>query len=105
MGGIKGEKGFTLIEVIITMAIFGLVIIVFSGILNCAAMIQQSSNKITKVNNNTAIAINNNTATASAGSIVLNIGGTPHTINGTFYTGSSEKVDTYKVFKPTGWSY
>lgn len=105
MKSIKGEKGFTLIEVIITMAIFGLIIIVFSSILNCAIMIQQSSNKITKINNNTAIFINNNTATASAGSINFNIGGTTHSINGTFYTGSSDSVDTYKVFKPTGWSY
>lgn len=65
MEGIKGEKGFTLIEVIISILIFSLVITIFCSILSLGTKITQRSKKITKNHNNAATVLAGETVTGA----------------------------------------
>lgn len=110
MGDIKGEKGFTLIEVIITMGIFALVIMVSVNILLCAYKLQERSRHITTVNNEAAKKIEQQVGGTSgsikiifkdkdSGAIIFD-----ETTDGEFYTGDAID-DTYCYFKPYRWNY
>lgn len=105
MEGIKGEKGFTLIEVVITMAIFTLVMIASVDILLCAYKIQNKSQHITTVHNEAAKKIERQVG-GVIGSVQIKFSGTTfnETINGLFYTGDATD-DTYRYFKPDGRIY
>ena len=53
----KREKGFTLIETIVSVAIFGLVMITAVSMFNVCYMIQKKSNEVTKNQNDKAKAM------------------------------------------------
>ena len=110
MEGIKGERGYTLIEVVVTMGIFTLVMLVSVNILLSAYKIQERSQHITTVHNEAAKKIEREVDGVNgsiqvkfidpvSGTIILN-----ETINGSFYTGGATD-DIYRSFKPDGLIY
>lgn len=109
MCGIRRSKGYTLIEVIIAMALFGIVLIVLCSILTTGMNIQKLSNNITKVNNDAAMLIEKDTGNAVSGTLSITFPGVvlptpPINVNGSFYTGTGTE-GTYRYFKPTTWFY
>lgn len=95
----KNKKAFTLIEMIVSLALIAIVSIMLVGILVPAARLQSAAEQRNTGLNSAAAALDKDTPAGSTSSISINLGGV--SCGGTLYTSKDTKSDvTLYAFVP-----
>lgn len=105
---LNNEKGFTLIELIVSIALLSLLLLMFSSFFMYSVQLLGKASKqkvnsmsaASKIELDTATSNNANT-TKTSGNISISFGGTPIVVSGNYIAGSDASKDVnYKSFIP-----